>query len=304
MSILIIFIVILVCVMMITLLERKYLGYLQRRVGRVYWGKFGILQRVADGLKLYVKEVLLSVLVLGVLYSLTRIIFIMISIVIYSVLPVYNLTENCIVVYRSNYSIIIIFIVSSLSSYSILFSGLSSNNMYSIIGSLRCISQLISYEVYIGIILIIILLLCYYGNIGQILSISNLYRIQVEYSVIIGFIVIFVIYIISIIGETNRSRLDISEAESELVSGWNTEYSAISFAAFMIGEYSIIIVLSYLTSIIFFKTEVLVLSSATLGIIFTFILSRGTLPRLKQDQLLILGWKYILIIVLAYVCII
>lgn len=202
--------------MMITLLERKYLGYLQRRHGRIW-----AYQRVYDGLKLYVKEILLSLLVSGVLYSLTRIIFMMISIIIYSIVRIYTWDYGLsIVIYSTNYNIIVIFIISSLSSYSILFSGISSNNIYGIIGCMRAISQLISYEVYLGIIMVIILLeLNLIGFDGSVLSITNLYNKQVECRIIWGLIGVFIIYIISIIGETNRSRLDISEAESELVSG-------------------------------------------------------------------------------------
>lgn len=296
MGVIIISICILISVMMLTLLERQYMGKIQRRTGPSSISinyRFGIIQPIYDGLKLFIKEIIHLLYISKLIYILTPVIFIVIGILIYSIIPLY--LSMLIITLLVSYNIIIIFIISSFSSYSILLSGISSNSIYSILGSIRCISQLISYEVYIGIIMIILLYSISYSFISDNLNILYIFIYNIEYLLIIGNIIISIIFFISIIGETNRSPLDISEAESELVSGWNTEYSAIEFAGFMIGEYSIIIILSYIWSSIF------LINLFTIFIILLILLLRGTYCRLKQDVLLIFGWKYILLIVLFHI---
>jgi len=209
----------LISVMMVTLLERKYMGYIQRRVGRNVSGMYGIYQRVFDGLKLYIKEILFSSLVVSVIYSLTRVLFIVVGIGIYSLLRLYSNSGLCIGIYNNKYNIILILVLSGITGYSVLLSGFSSNTLYGIIGCLRCISQMVSYEVYFGLSIILLLLSVYLSSYYNILSILLMYVIQVEYRMVIGNMVLLVIYLISIVGETNRSRLDIAESESELVSG-------------------------------------------------------------------------------------
>lgn len=283
---------------MVTLLERKYMGYIQRRIGRNYSGYYGVLQRIYDGLKLYIKEILFSSHVHKSVYDITRILFIIVGISIYTLIRLYNVSNSCMNIFNNKFNIIWILILSGITGYSVLFSGFSSNTLYGIIGSLRCISQMVSYEVYFGLSLIVLLLTVRGSSYYNILSMNNIYIIQVEKRLIIGNWILFIIYFISIVGETNRSRLDIAESESELVSGWNTDYSAIKFAGFMIGEYMIIILLSYSCSIIFFS-----LSLFTIFIIYLFILIRASYRRLRQNDLLSFGWKYILVII-VYKCLV
>jgi len=195
------------------------MGYIQRRIGRNYSGYYGVLQRIYDGLKLYIKEILFSSHVHKSVYDITRILFIMVGISIYTLIRLYSVSNSCINIFNNKFNIIWILILSGVTGYSVLFSGFSSNTLYGIIGSLRCISQMVSYEVYFGLSLIVLLLTVRGSSYYNILSMNNIYIIQVEKRLIIGNLILFIIYFISIVGETNRSRLDIAESESELVSG-------------------------------------------------------------------------------------
>lgn len=275
----------LISVMMITLLERRWMGIVQRRIGRNINARYGMLQRVWDGLKLYIKERLLRVLLLSIVYLITRLVFLMIGLIITTLV---RLRGTNVVIIENRYSILVILILSSMSGYSIFYSGYGSNNIYSIIGSIRCISQLISYEVYVGLMYIIILYGISEVTRESISSMCLIKRLQLEHWLFISTRGIWIIYIITIISECNRSRFDISESESELVSGWSTEYGGINFASFMIGEYTNIIIMSYISSIIFTGGMWWII------IIIIFIHVRCTFCRLRQDTLLSLGWKYIL----------
>lgn len=203
-------VMILISVMYMTLLERKVLGRIQQREGPIIVGKMGILQPLVDGLKLFIKEKIIPLNIYRSIYNKVAIVYIIIGITTSLLLP--QISNESVVV-SSELSTIIIIVISSISCYSVLYSGYSSNNSYSILGSIRCVSQLISYEVYIGLIYIIIM---YSVKTGNIEKISNY---QVECPLFWTMPLIYCIYMISIISETNRSPFDISEGESELVSG-------------------------------------------------------------------------------------
>ncbi len=279
----------LINIMFITLLERKLMSKMQGRLGPKIISKYGLYQPIIDGLKLYIKEILLPMFVWQSIYKNTSKIYIFIYLLISMIIPISLRNELTGIIEIDN--VILLLIISSISGYSVLISGKTSNNSYSILGGIRCISQLISNEVYICILMIILM----YNN--NTIKMNEIIINQIESSGIFSNIIIFILFIIFIISETNRSPFDISEGESELVSGWNIEYSSIYFASFMIGEYGIIIILSYLSSLLWFYNHLWFLF---IFIILSFILFRSTLCRLRQDTLLIISWKYILIYILYY----
>lgn len=275
--------------MFITLLERKLMSKMQCRVGPKLISKYGIYQPLADGLKLYIKEIIIPIFVKSKIYKNTSKVFIFIYLLLSLIIPIYLNKRLTNLIDMEN--MILILIISSLSAYSVLLSGKTSNNSYSLLGGIRCISQLISNEVYICILMIILM----YNNNS--ISIYHIILNNIESSNLFNNILIFILYIIWLISETNRSPFDISEGESELVSGWNVEYSSIYFASFMIGEYGIIIIFSYLSSLLWLHY---LLPSLFVFFILNFILFRSTFCRLRQDTLLIISWKYFLIYILYF----
>lgn len=226
----------------LTLLERKIFSSIQRRRGPSFIGFFGLFQPLADGLKLFLKEVIVPSKANKIIFLLSPILTFFLSLIGWSIIP-FNFNNA----YFSNLnlSILFIFALSSLIVYGIIMAGWSSNSKYAFLGSIRSSAQMISYEVSIGIILL---------NLSLCLISLNFIEI-VLYQQLIWFIfLIFPIYImffVSILAETNRAPFDLTEAESELVSGYNVEYSAVGFAFFFIAEYSNIILMSVITVILF-----------------------------------------------------
>nr|AUO29183.1 NADH dehydrogenase subunit 1 [Vannella croatica] len=280
----------------ITLIERKVIGLMQIRIGPNTVGFFGLLQPIADGVKLFFKETILPSRSDKILFLFSPFFVFFLSLLLWFIIPV----NYGVVISDVNLGILFFFAISSLSVYAIIMAGVSSNSNYALLGSLRSAAQMISYEVSIGIILISVLL-C----VGS-LNLTSIVLSQKYIWFIIPQFPAFVMFYISALAETNRAPFDLPEAESELVSGFNTEYSGIGFGLFFLAEYSNIILMSFFISLIFLGgwlpiigLDLIIPISFHLPlkvfiIIFSFIWIRSSLPRYRYDQLILLGWKILL----------
>ena len=299
---LIVIIPVLLSVAIFTVFERKVIGYTQYRQGPIKVGFLGLLQPIADGLKLLIKEPITPINSNFLMFTSAPIITLLLSLINWSLIPFYYGS----VISDLNLGILFILGISSLGVYGVIIAGWSSNSKYAFLGALRSAAQMISYEVSIGIILITVLL-----PVGS-LNLTDIVLAQKDIWFIIPFFPIFILFFISSVAETNRHPFDLPEAEAELVSGYNVEYSSVGFAFFFIGEYANIIFMSALNSILFlggwlspisvidFLEGPILLSIKILFFIFLFIFIRAILPRYRYDQLMSLGWKTFLPLSLGF----
>lgn len=287
-----------------TIAERKIMGIIQRRKGPNVIGFLGLLQPLADGLKLFAKETILPSNSNLVVFLLAPILTFILSLLGWAVIP---FSEH-IVLADLNVGILYLLAVSSLSVYGILLAGWSSNSKYPFLGALRSAAQMISYEVSIGFVILNVAICTGSFNL------SNIVLSQKNTWYILPFFPMFIIFCISMLAETNRHPFDLPEAEAELVSGYNVEYSAMTFALFFLGEYANMLLMSSFVSILFlggwlplidiFPLNILPGSfwfslKIILGVIF-FIVTRATLPRYRYDQLMHIGWKCFLPFSIGY----
>jgi len=301
-QILIIIIFLLISVAYATLLERKVLAIIQRRKGPNVVGVFGLTQPLADGFKLFVKEPVLPSNANKFLFLLAPIISFFISMLTWGVIPF----DKTAMLSDINLGLLYLLSVSSLGIYGIILSGWASNSKYAFLGALRSTAQMISYELPIGFTIINVVMCC--GS----LNLNSIVYAQRYCWYFIPLFVPFVIFFIAGLAETNRHPFDLPEAESELVSGYNVEYSGMTFALFSLAEYSNILLMCFLCSILFFGGWLSPFSALSfipgsfwLGLKVTsffclFVYVRATLPRYRYDQLMFLGWKSLLPIALAY----
>jgi NADH-quinone oxidoreductase subunit H len=284
-------IVLLIGIAYITLAERKVMGSMQRRVGPNIVGMYGLLQPIVDGLKLVVKESIIPQQSKRIYYLMGPVLILTLCLIIWVPMP-FRLGET---ISENANGVIYILAISSLSVYILLYSGWSSNSKYAFLGSLRSIAQLISYEVSIGIIILSVIIKANSFNLNVIIL------HQVFISNIFPLLPIFLLFFISILAETNRPPFDLPEAESELIAGYIVEYGGMAFAAIYLAEYGFIQAMSTLCSILFWGAPgTLVGTIFTLFIIFTFIWIRSSLPRIRYDQLIGLGWTKILPFSVSY----
>ena len=287
-----------------TIAERKIMGIIQRRKGPNVIGFLGLLQPLADGLKLFAKETILPSNSNLIVFLIAPILTFILSLLGWAVIP---FSEH-IVLADLNVGILYLLAVSSLSVYGILLAGWSSNSKYPFLGALRSAAQMISYEVSIGFVIINVAICTGSFNL------SNIVLSQKNAWYILPFFPMFIIFCISMLAETNRHPFDLPEAEAELVSGYNVEYSAMTFALFFLGEYANMLLMSSFVSILFlggwlplidiFPLNLLPGSfwfslKIILGVIF-FIVTRATLPRYRYDQLMHIGWKCFLPFSIGY----
>ena len=303
-----------------TLMERKWAGYFQDRYGPNRAGLWGVFQPLADGIKFLTKMETIPRNADVVLFLMAPVISATTAVLLWATIPftpviqlpfeVLGRREVALQVTNVNSGILFLFAVSSLTVYGILLAGWSSNNKYSLLGSVRASAQMISYELSLGLSIIGIILMTGHLDLNSIILAQKdgwfLFTIP-------GFLAFF-IFLVSVFAETNRLPFDLSEAESELVVGFHTEYGAFKFALFFIAEYMNMITLSFLTAILFLGgwntpaflegyfigewwrpligVGFFVLKAGS--IIFLFVWVRWSLPRFRYDQLMNLGWKYLL----------
>ena len=298
-----------------TLLERKVMAWVQMRPGPNRVGPFGLLQPLADGMKFLFKEDITPTGANAMLYVLAPVVSLIPAFLVFAVIPFgpsFQITDL-------NVGLLFVFAMTSVGVYGIVLGGWASNSKYPLLGGLRASAQMISYELSLTLSVIGILM------IANTLSLAELVRSQE--GTWIGFVprwniflqpIAFVIFLISSIAETNRTPFDLAEAEQELVAGWHTEYSSMKFAMFFLAEYANMITASAMATILFlggwsgpvFGPPLLQMVLPTVWFlakvfvfIFIYMLIRATLPRVRYDQLMAFGWKFLLPLALANVVI-
>lgn len=289
---------VLISVAYLTLAERKVIGYTQTRKGPNVVGIYGLLQPLADGVKLFSKEMIIPNHVSITIYFFAPILALTLALAVWGLMPLSPFS----VMSDINLGMLLIFALSSVGVYAILMSGWSSNSKYAFLGSLRAAAQMISYEVSIGLIIISVILCSGSLNLSNIISCQNQ---SVWY--IFPLLPVGIMFFISCLAETNRAPFDLTEGESELVSGYNVEYSSMAFALFFLAEYAHIIFMSFLFALIFLggwslfiELNIIFFIKGTL-IVFLFIWVRASFPRLRYDQLMSLLWKTYLPLSLSFI---
>ena len=295
----------LICVALLTYIERKVIASMQLRRGPNVVGPFGLLQPLADGIKLLMKEIIIPSGSDKFVFLIAPIVTFVLSLIGWAVIPF----DQGIVLSNINVGILYLFAISSLSVYGIIMGGWASNSKYPFLGAIRSAAQMVSYEISIGIIILNVLL-C----VGS-LNLNKIVLAQENVWFIFPLFPMFVIFFISSLAETNRPPFDLPEAESELVAGYQTEYSGMMYAMFWLGEYANILLLCALGSILFlggwlspiniFPFNILPgafwMIFKILGLFILFSLVKAIVPRYRFDQLMRLGWKVFLPLSLFWV---
>jgi NADH-quinone oxidoreductase subunit H len=308
-KVIIIIVPLLLGVAYLTYFERKVIAAMHLRRGPNVVGPYGLLQPIADGMKLFFKETIIPTGANRAVFLLAPLMTFVLALVAWAVIP---LGEG-LVLADINVGILYLFAISSLGVYGILMAGWASNSKYAFLGSLRSAAQMVSYEVSMGFIIITVLIVA--GS----LNLSDIVRAQ-KNSIwfVVPMLPMAVIFFISTLAETNRHPFDMPEAEAELVSGYNVEYSAMTFALFFLGEYANMILMASMTTILFLGGWLAPFGVApftwvpgpvwfaakVVFCLFIFLWVRATFPRYRYDQLMRLGWKVFLPISLAAVVIV
>jgi len=308
-GILLIVVPLLVGMAYLTLAERKVIGWMQLRKGPNVVGPFGLLQPFADGLKLFFKETIIPSGANRVIFVLAPMITFVLALVAWAVIPF----DAGLVLADINVGFLYLFAISSLGVYGIIMAGWASNSKYAFLGALRSAAQMVSYEVSIGFVIITVLL-----AVGS-LNLSKIVLAQAggihHWFLFSPLLPMGVVFFISALAETNRAPFDLPEAEAELVSGYNVEYSSMTFALFFLGEYMNMILMSGMTSILFlggwtapfdfapftWVPGLIWFALKIAAVLFVFLWVRATFPRYRYDQLMRLGWKVFLPLSLFWV---
>ena len=307
-DVLVVLLPVLLSVAFMTIIERKQLAAMQRRVGPQVVGYYGVLQPFSDALKLIVKETVVPSQSNKILFYVSPISTLVFSLLGWAIIPF----GQGLVITDFSLGILYTLALSSLGVYGILFSGWSANSKYAFLGSLRSTAAMISYELILSSAVLIIILLTGKFNFTSI--------IEQQQSIwfIIPLLPVFIFYFISILAETSRTPFDLQEAESELVAGFFTEHSSVPFVFFFLAEYSSIVLFSCITAILFLggyhipeliqindsfllNTQSIILGIKTCFFCFLFVWFRATLPRLRYDQLIEFCWLNLLPVCVAFI---
>ncbi len=282
----------------LTYAERKVIAAMQLRIGPNVVGWFGLLQPFADGLKLLHKETIIPTRANPLIFLIAPLITFGLSLSAWAVIPF----DLGLVISNINVGVLYLFAISSLGVYGVIIAGWASNSKYPFLGALRSAAQMVSYEVSIGLVIITVLL-----SVGS-LNLTKIIEAQQRIWFIIPHLPMAVIFMVSALAETNRSPFDLPEAEAELVSGYNVEYSSMTFALFFLGEYANMILMSATGSILFLGgwlppfgiipftwiPGIVWFALKIAFLLFIFLWARATFPRYRYDQLMHLGWKVFL----------
>ena len=293
----------------LTLAERKVIGYMQIRIGPNRVGYFGLLQPIADGVKLLLKEIIIPTGSSKFLFVLAPIMALAPSLAAWAVIPF----SDGMALADLNAGLLYILAMTSLGIYGIIIAGWASNSKYAFLGAVRSAAQIVSYEIAMGFALVCVLMVSQSMNLGDIvrgqhggLGALNWY--------VIPLFPMFLVYLISGVAETNRAPFDMAEGESEIVAGFHVEYSGMTFALFFLAEYANMILIAFLTSIMFLGGWLSPLPFLPDGfiwllgkvsfILFLFLWFRATFPRYRYDQLMRLGWKVFIPLTIVWVVVI
>jgi NADH-quinone oxidoreductase subunit H len=297
-QILMVVVPLLVCVAYLTYAERRIIGLMQLRRGPNVVGPFGLLQPIADAVKLLNKETILPTKANPIVFFAAPIVTFTLSLSAWAVIPL----SETFVIANINVGVLYLFAISSLGVYGIIMAGWASNSKYPFLGALRSAAQMVSYEVSIGLIIVCVLI-C----VGS-MNLRDIVMAQKGLWFAIPLFPLFIMFFISALAETNRAPFDLPEAEAELVAGYNTEYSSMPFALFFLGEYANMILMSAITTILFLGgwlppfdivpfnllPGVVWFALKVSFLLFVFLWVRATVPRYRYDQLMRLGWKVFL----------
>ncbi len=297
--------VVLGAVAYLTYAERKVLGAMQMRQGPMTVGPLGLLQPIADGVKLFSKETIVPTPADKPVFILAPMLLFTLALVAWVVIP-FDLGW---VLADINIGVLFLFAVSSMGVYGVIMAGWASNSRYAFLGGMRSASQMVSYEVSMGLIIVCVLLVTGSLNLTEIVMAPRPAWVQIM------LLPMVVVFMISILAETNRSPFDLPEGEAEWSGGFMVEYSAMTFALFFLGEYANMILMSAIMTVLFlggwlppfgiealaFVPGVIWFGLKTAGVLFVFLWSRATFPRYRYDQLMRLGWKVFLPFTLVWV---
>lgn len=307
------------CVAYLTLWERKVIGWMHIRIGPNRVGPAGLLQPIADALKLLLKEIVIPAKANKVLFVIAPIMTIMPALAAWSVIPFGPET----VLANINAGLLFVMAITSMEVYGVIIAGWASNSKYAFLGAMRASAQMVSYEIAMGFVLVIVLMVSGSLNFTDIvMAQSKGYFADKGLNFLswnwLPLFPMFVVYVISGIAETNRHPFDVVEGESEIVAGHMVEYSGMSFAMFFLAEYANMILISALASLMFLggwssPVDLIVfnwvpgwiwLGVKTLVIVTMFIWARASFPRYRYDQIMRLGWKVFIPLTLAYLVIV
>jgi NADH-quinone oxidoreductase subunit H len=328
-KVLVVLVITLTAVAYTVLLERKVLGRIQNRWGPSRVGPFGLLQPLADGIKLFLKEDLMPIASERPLFIIAPIIALTCALISIAVVPFGGMqTVKGVEVFNVadlNIGLLVVLGITSIGVYGIALSGWSSNNKFALLGSLRATSQMISYELALGLSLVGVVLRAQSLSLRDIVNSQSAHG-ALSWNVFGGFqFVAFFIYLMAAYAETNRAPVDLPEAESELVAGYHTEYSSMKFAMFFMAEYANMITVSCVATLLFLGGAssplghllpddfggpilaaifpILWFVAKVLFFLLLYIWVRGTLPRFRYDQLMSFGWKFLLPVAMANIII-